>query len=130
MTIPVSDVARRLVRDLNADLSKVDHSWTHAAVEHLRSTLGAEQVSEDKISSTQPSSEKLYEDQEFAKELDKIINQTLTSDEQMYIYMRFEEGMTLAEIADFFGLAGKTSAVEREKRLICKLHDLVSKIQQ
>ena len=130
MTIPVSDVARRLARDLDADLSKVNHSWSREAVEHLRNTLSAEQVSEDKVSTTQPSSERIYEDQEFNRELDKIIEQDLTSDDQMYIYMRFEEGMTLAEIADFFGLAGKTSAIEREKRLISKLQTLVSKIQQ
>jgi len=130
MTIPVSDVARRLARDLDADLSKVNHSWSTEAVEHLRNTLSAEQVSEDKISTTQPSSEKLYEDQEFSRRFYAAIEDTLTKDEQLYVFMRYYEDMTFEEISGFFGLANKSVAQKRETRGLEKLRAVVADLQQ
>jgi RNA polymerase sigma factor (sigma-70 family) len=128
-TVPKSDVVRRLVRDADANLKNVQHTWTDVAVEHLRSVLKAEQVGED-TSNYEPSSEELYINKEFWAILDDLLDSELTSDEQILLYMRYEEGMTDSEVAEFFGLKTHSAVVKRQAKLLDKVKSIVATIQQ
>ena len=129
-TVPKSDVVRRLVRDADANLKNVQHTWTDVAVEHLRSILKSEQVSGEDVSKSEPSSEELYVNKEFWQRLDNLLDKELTSDEQTLLYMRYEEGMTDEEVAEFFGLKTHSAIVKREAKLIAKVKDIVATLQQ
>ena len=129
-TVPKSDVVRRLVRDADANLKNVQHTWTDVAVEHLRSILKSEQVSGEDVSKSEPSSEELYVNKEFWQRLDNLLDKELTSDEQTLLYMRYEEGMTDEEVAEFFGLKTHSAIVKREAKLIAKVRDIVATLQQ
>lgn len=129
-TVPKSDVVRRLVRDADANLKNVQHTWTDVAVEHLRSILKSEQVSGEDVSKSEPSSEELYVNKEFWQRLDNLLDKELTSDEQTLLYMRYEEGMTDEEVAEFFGLKTHSAIVKREAKLIAKVRGIVATLQQ
>ena len=129
-TVPKSDVVRRLVRDADANLKNVQHTWTDVAVEHLRSILKSEQVSGEDAGKSEPSSEQLYVNKEFWERLDNLLDKELTSDEQTLLYMRYEEGMTDEEVAEFFGLKTHSAIVKREAKLIAKVRDIVATLQQ
>jgi len=129
-TVPKSDVVRRLVRDADANLKNVQHTWTDVAVEHLRGILKSEQVSGEDVSKSEPSSEELYVNKEFWQRLDNLLDKELTSDEQTLLYMRYEEGMTDEEVAEFFGLKTHSAIVKREAKLIAKVKDIVATLQQ
>ena len=129
-TVPKSDVVRRLVRDADANLTNVQHTWTDLAVEHLRSVLKSEQVSGEDVGKSEPSSEELYVKLEFWRKLDELLDKELTSDEQTLLYMRYEEDMTDEEVAEFFGLKTHSAIVKREAKLIAKVRDIVATLQQ
>ena len=129
-TVPKSDVVRRLVRDADANLTNVQHTWTDLAVEHLRSVLKSEQVSGEDAGKSEPSSEELYVKLEFWRKLDELLDKELTSDEQTLLYMRYEEDMTDEEVAEFFGLKTHSAIVKREAKLIAKVKDIVATLQQ
>ena len=129
-TVPKSDVVRRLVRDADANLTNVQHTWTDLAVEHLRSVLKSEQVSGEDVGKSEPSSEDTYVKLEFWRKLDELLDKELTSDEQTLLYMRYEEDMTDEEVAEFFGLKTHSAIVKREAKLIAKVRDIVATLQQ
>lgn len=129
-TVPKSDVVRRLVRDADANLANVQHTWTDLAVEHLRSVLKSEQVSGEDVGKSEPSSEDTYVKLEFWRKLDELLDKELTSDEQTLLYMRYEEDMTDEEVAEFFGLKTHSAIVKREAKLIAKVRDIVATLQQ
>lgn len=129
-TVPKSDVVRRLVRDADANLNNVQHTWTDLAVEHLRSVLKSEQVSGEDVGKSEPSSEDTYVKLEFWRKLDELLDKELTSDEQTLLYMRYEEDMTDEEVAEFFGLKTHSAIVKREAKLIAKVRDIVATLQQ
>lgn len=128
-SIPASDLARRLVRDVDADLTNVMTTWSDNSISQLRSALKLEQVSEDQVTNVEPSTERQYEDKEFSRLLDERLNLEFDSDEQLFFFMRYEEGMTLVEIADFFG-KHKATFSRKEKDLLNKVKAIVAKLQQ
>ena len=128
-TVPKSDVVRRLVRDADANLRNVQHTWTDVAVEHLRSILKSEQISGEDAGKSAPSSEELYVNKEFWEVLDSLLDRELTSDEQTLLYMRYEEDMTDEEVAEFFGLKTHSAIVKREAKLLAKLKSIVATLQ-
>lgn len=126
VTVPASDVARKLARDLEAN---VDSTWSDGAVEHLRLTLMGEYVEPNESHSVAPSSEEIYEEKEFHTKLQKRLAEELTSDEQLLLYMRYTEAMTQRECADFWGV-GRTAIEKREAKLFQKMSSIVTEMQQ
>lgn len=129
VTVPKSDVSRRLARNTDVDLTDIDTNWTEDGIEFLRMTLKSEVVEPDKSNVVQPSSEEIYESIDFLKVLYKTLSKELSGDEQLLFFMRFEEDMTLDECADFFGI-GKSTVHKRQEKLVSKVKDIVVKLQQ
>ena len=129
VTVPKSDVSRRLARNKDVDLSDIDTNWTDDGIELLRMTLKSEVVDAEKSNIVQPSSEEIYENIDFVKVLYRTLSKELSGDEQLLFFMRFEEDMTLDECADFFGI-GKSTVHKRQEKLVSKVKDIVVKLQQ
>jgi len=129
VTVPKSDVSRRLARNKDVDLSDIDTNWTDDGIELLRMTLKSEVVDAEKSNIVQPSSEEIYENINFIKVLYRTLSKELSGDEQLMFYMRFDEDMTLAECGQFFGIS-KEAAYYRESKIVNKVRDIVVKLQQ
>lgn len=129
VSVPKSDVSRRLARDIDVDLSAVDTNYSADGIELLRTTLKSEVVDLDKSPVTQPSSEEIYETVDFIKVLYKTLSKELSGDEQLLFSMRFEEDMSLSECGQFFGMS-KEAVHKRQVKLVQKVRDIVVKLQQ
>jgi len=125
VTIPASDVARTLARDPEAE---VDSTWTPQAVDHLRLTLLGDTVSEDKADLTAPSSEEIYMKSEQNSLLAQRVQEIMTPDDQLLIYMRFAEGMSQAECGEFMRKS-RWWIYDREKTLMSKIKTIVADLQ-
>jgi len=129
VSVPKSDISRRLARNTDVDLSEVDTNWTEEGIELLRMTLKADTVESDQLTLTQPSSEDVYENKEFISVLYKTLSRELNADEQLLFHMRFNEDMTLTECGEFFGMS-KEAIYKRQVKLTKKVRDIVVKLQQ
>lgn len=125
VTVPASDVARTLARDPEAE---IESTWTPQAVEHLRLMLLGDVVSEDKANLTAPSSEDLYMKREQNSLLAQRIQEVMTADDQLLIFMRFAEGMSQAECGEFMGKS-RWWVYDREKSIMGKIKTIVADLQ-
>lgn len=129
VSIPKSDVSRRLARDTDLDLGGIDTNYSADGIELLRMALKSEIVEADKSTVTQPSSEEIYESIDFLRVLYKTLSKELSGDEQLLFSMRFEEDMSLSECGQFFGMS-KEAVHKRQVKLVQKVRDIVVKLQQ
>lgn len=125
VTVPASDVVRRLARDNNAN---VDSTWTPQAIEHLRLTLLGKRSSKDEIDLTCPSTEELYITQEQDRLFLERLREALTTDEQLLIYMRFTEGMSQKECGQFWGKS-RQWVTDKESVILSKVKKVVANLQ-
>ena len=125
VTVPVSDVARTLARNINANVTS---TWSHRAVEHLRATLVGGKASEDMSGLTCPSSEELYITEEQNRVLQERVKEDLTSDEQLMLYMRYVEGMSQQDCASFFGKS-QTWLQRKESVIYDKIRKMLANMQ-
>lgn len=126
VTVPASDVARRLARDKDAE---VDSTWSPEAVEHLRAVLTANRSSDDEMNMTCPSSEDLYIKNEQEQLFVQKLEDALTDEEQFLVYMRFNEGMTQEECGQFWGKS-RQWMTKAEKEILYKVERIVLSLQQ
>lgn len=126
ISIPASDMARRVARDKDVDISQVDNSYSDSTVDQLRVVLSmrAVPVVEDTLAFA-PSSEDLYQTKEQIDKIVKTMNEELTEDELLFAHMRFFEGMSLDECGDFFTWSRKT-AHRRERAMLDKVRGTVA----
>ena len=61
---------------------------------------------------------------DFNEKFKSLLNKNLSDADNLYIYMRFVEDMTMEEIADFMQVK-KSTISKREKKLLEKLRDIV-----
>lgn len=125
VTVPASDVARKLARDPEAE---IESTWSTEAVEHLRLTLIGERVSEEKIDLTAPSSEEIYIKREQNRLLTKHIQEVITEEDQLILYMRFSEGMSQQECGEFMGKS-RWWVYDKEKSALDKIKAIVADLQ-
>lgn len=125
VTVPASDVARKLARDINAD---VESTWTPEAVEHLRLTLLGKRQSEEDIRLTCPSTEDLYIRAEQEQGFLRGLQEQLNSDEQLLVYMRFNENLSQEECAEFWGKS-RQWVTKQEKSILNKIRSIVASMQ-
>lgn len=125
VSIPTSDMARRLSRENDADVSQVDTTYSDSTVEQLRTVLNAVivPVMEDTLSMA-PSSEQIYERVELEDRLVKVVKD-LSDEEQLFLYMRFIEDICVEECADFFGWTRRTG-YRKQEALLSKIRDSVA----
>jgi|13_taG_2_1085334.scaffolds.fasta_scaffold00825_3 RNA polymerase sigma factor (sigma-70 family) len=128
VSVPASDVSRRLVRDGDSE-DFGDTHWTNEAIEYLRNVLKSDIIPFDTFALFNETSENSYEDKEFYEKLNAKIQEGLTSDELLHVHMRFSEDMTQAEIGEFFGIT-QQAVDKREVKLFKKLRGIVTNLQQ
>ena len=125
ISIPASDMARRVARDKDVDTSKVDNSYSDSKIDQRRVALSMKSVPvvEDTLAFA-PSSEDLYQTKEQVDKVLKVMGEQLTEDELLFAYMRFVEGMTQKECGDFFGDIPMASS-RKERMIVSKIREFV-----
>lgn len=127
VTVPASDVARTIARDNDAE---IDLSYSPETVEYLRSIFKADRVEGNyENGNVDISAEEAYLEKERLMEFNQMLRDLLTPDQNLLLYMRYVEGMSQEECAGFFGL-DRTGVAKREARVISKLKEAVTKMQQ
>jgi len=122
--IPASWVSRNLARGVDIEDLGDHHTWSEKGLDHLRNTLKSEVVSLEAGHMIGNSYEQEYEQKDFNEKFKSLLNKNLSDADNLYIYMRFVEDMTMEEIADFMQVK-KSTISKREKKLLEKLRDIV-----
>jgi RNA polymerase sigma factor (sigma-70 family) len=126
--IPVSDVSRRLSRDIDAD-EFGDTNWSEDGINYLRNILSSEIIPFDTASLFNETVEENYEETDFYNKLNTQIELQLGEDERLLLHMKFVENMTQVDMGDFFGIS-QPAIVLRETKIFSKLRSIVTKLQQ
>ena len=103
--------------------------WSADSIKLLRSALNPEMLELDKLDEHENSSEDLIMKAEFSQELNKRLSEKLTTDEQIMVFMLFQEEMTQVECGNFFGISQQAFS-KREKKLLEKVSSIVAEMQQ
>jgi RNA polymerase sigma factor (sigma-70 family) len=128
VTIPASDVSRRLSRDIDTE-EFGDHTWSEDGINYLRNILSSEIIPFDTASLFNETVEENYEETDFYNKLNTQIELIFNDDDRLLLHMKFVENMTQADMGSFFGIS-QQGIDQREKKLFAQLRKLVTNLQQ
>jgi RNA polymerase sigma factor (sigma-70 family) len=129
--VPKSGMSVKMSRNRgmsDEELKEGSEGWTDEGIRLLRVALDSESVELDKLDEHELSSESLIIKAEFSHELNKRLSENLTENEQIMVFMLFEEGMTKEECGDFFGIS-RQAFTKREEKLLDKIRAIVADMQ-
>lgn len=128
--IPKSGMAVKLSRNRDKSDEELaeNETWTDEGIRLLRAAVDSGSVALDKLEDHESSSEDLMLKAEFSQELNKRLSEKLTTDEQVMVFMLFEEGMTKEECGNFFGIT-RQAFTKREEKLLKKIRTIVADMQ-
>lgn len=131
LKVPKSELSVKMSRnpDMSDEELMENNDWTEESIKLLRSALNPEMLELDKLDEHENSSEDLIMKAEFSQELNRRLSENLTTDEQIMVFMLFQEEMTQVECGNFFGISQQAFS-KREKKLLEKISSIVAEMQQ
>lgn len=131
LKVPKSELSVKMSRNPNmSDEELMENTdWSADSIKLLRSALNPEMLELDKLDEHENSSEDLIMKAEFSQELNKRLSEKLTTDEQIMVFMLFQEEMTQTECGNFFGISQQAFS-KRENKLLEKIKGIVAEMQQ